>query len=59
LKRGEQQSVPTNVNDLITSTLALLHSEFVDRRIKVQTDWMRPCLRSWAIPSNCSRSFSI
>jgi len=36
LKRGEQQSVPTNLNDLITSTLALLHSELVDRKIKVE-----------------------
>jgi C4-dicarboxylate-specific signal transduction histidine kinase len=38
LKRGEQQSVPTNLNDLITSTLALLHSELVDRKIKVQAE---------------------
>ena len=38
LKRGEQQLVPTSVNDLITSTLALLHSELVDRKIKVETE---------------------
>src|ERR1051326_3599944 len=38
LKRGEQQLVPTSVNDLITSTLSLLHSEFVGRKVKVETE---------------------
>lgn len=38
LKRGEQQSVPTSLNDLITSTIALLHAEFVDRKIKVEIE---------------------
>jgi signal transduction histidine kinase len=38
LKRGEQQLVPTSVNDLITSTLSLLHSELVGRRIKAETE---------------------
>ena len=38
LKKGEHQSTLLNVNDLIQSTLALLHSELVTRKIKVDID---------------------
>ena len=38
LKKGERQSVLINLNDLIHSTLSLLHSELVNRRINVNID---------------------
>jgi len=38
LKKGEHQSTLLNVNDLIQSTLALMHSELVNRKIKVDVD---------------------
>jgi C4-dicarboxylate-specific signal transduction histidine kinase len=38
LKRGEQQLAPTSLNDLISSTLGLLHSELVGRKIRVETE---------------------
>jgi C4-dicarboxylate-specific signal transduction histidine kinase len=38
LRKGEYESTPINMNDKIMSTLRLLHSELVNRRIKVQTD---------------------
>ena len=38
LKKGEHQSAPLNLNDLIQSTLALMHSELVNRKIKVEID---------------------
>jgi len=40
LKKGEHQSVLINLNDLIQSTLTLLHSELVSRRINVNIDLM-------------------
>ena len=39
LKKGEHQFVLLNLNDLIHSTLSLLHSELVNRRIKVDIDF--------------------
>ena len=38
LKKGESEPSLINVNDKIASTLGLLHSEFVIRGIKVQTN---------------------
>jgi C4-dicarboxylate-specific signal transduction histidine kinase len=38
LKKGEHQSGLLNLNDLTQSTLALLHSELVNRKIKVNLD---------------------
>jgi C4-dicarboxylate-specific signal transduction histidine kinase len=38
LKKGEHQSALLNLNDLIQSTLALLHSELVNRKIRVELD---------------------
>jgi C4-dicarboxylate-specific signal transduction histidine kinase len=38
LKKGEHQSTLLNLNDLIQSTLALMHSELVNRKIKVNID---------------------
>jgi signal transduction histidine kinase len=38
LKKGEHQSTLLNLNDLIQSTLALMHSELVSRKIKVDID---------------------
>ena len=38
LKRGEHQSVSIKMNDLIRSTLALLHSELVNRRVRVLSE---------------------
>ncbi len=38
LKKGEHQSTLLNLNDLIQSTLALMHSELVNRKIKVDID---------------------
>jgi signal transduction histidine kinase len=41
LKKGEHQSVLINLNDLIQSTLGLMHSELVSSKIKVDLD-LRP-----------------
>jgi signal transduction histidine kinase len=41
LKKGEHQSTLINLNDLIQSTVALLHSELVNRKIKIDLD-LRP-----------------
>jgi signal transduction histidine kinase len=38
LKKGEHQSILLNLNDLIQSTLALMHSELVNRKIRVEID---------------------
>ena len=38
LKKGEHKAGLINLNDQITSTLRLVHSELVSRRIKVRTD---------------------
>ena len=37
LRKGERQSALLNLNDLITSTLGLLHSELVNRKVEVET----------------------
>jgi signal transduction histidine kinase len=37
LRKGERQSASINLNELITSTLRLLHSELGNRKIKVET----------------------
>ena len=38
LKKGEQESTPIDLNEKIESSLALLRSELVNKRIKVQTE---------------------
>jgi C4-dicarboxylate-specific signal transduction histidine kinase len=38
LKKGERQSVLLNLNELVQSTLGLLHSELLDRRIALKVD---------------------
>jgi signal transduction histidine kinase len=37
LKKGESKSEPVDLNDLLTSTIALLNSELIGRRIEVET----------------------
>jgi PAS domain S-box-containing protein len=47
LKKGEEKSEPVNVNDLVQSTLTLLHSELIRRQVAVDTDladWLPPVL---------------
>src|SRR5262249_55476123 len=36
LRKGESKSEPVNLNELVDSTLRLLHSEVISRRIKVE-----------------------
>ncbi|MGO4739179.1 ABC transporter substrate binding protein [Bosea sp. 2KB_26] len=38
LKKGQTTSVPVDVNELVTSTLSLLHNELVSRRISVSLE---------------------
>jgi C4-dicarboxylate-specific signal transduction histidine kinase len=38
LKKGERTSEAVNVNDLVNSTIALLNSEWIARKINVKTD---------------------
>ena len=50
MKKGEVKHEPIDMNDLITSTLRLLHSELIDRRI---------CRQRSATPCNRSKHCSI
>jgi PAS domain S-box-containing protein len=38
LKKNERRSEPVDVNELVNSTIALLHSELIGRRINVRAD---------------------
>jgi PAS domain S-box-containing protein len=38
LKKGERKSEPVDINELVNSTIALLRSELIGRRITVETD---------------------
>ena len=38
LRKGESKSEQVDLNDLVTSTIALLNSELIGRRIEVETD---------------------
>jgi signal transduction histidine kinase len=38
LRKGERKSEPVDLNDLVRSTLVLLHSELISRRIEVKPD---------------------
>jgi signal transduction histidine kinase len=38
LRKGENKSEPVDLNELVTSTIALLNSEMIGRRIEVETD---------------------
>ena len=38
LKKGETKSEPVDINELVNSTIALLRSELIGRRIAVETD---------------------
>ena len=51
MKKGEVKHEPIDMNDLITSTLRLLHSEMIDRRII--------CRQRSATRCNCSKHCSI
>jgi PAS domain S-box-containing protein len=41
LKKGKCESSPASLNDLVTSTFALIHSELVKRRIRIETELER------------------
>ena len=38
LEKGERKTEPVDLNELVTSTIALLNSELIGRRIEVETD---------------------
>jgi PAS domain S-box-containing protein len=38
IRKGERKSEPVDVNELVNSTIALLHSELIGRRIEVKID---------------------
>ena len=38
LKKGERKQEPVNINDLVRSTAALLHSELISREISIKLD---------------------
>jgi len=50
LKKGERKFETINVNDLINSTIALLNSELISRRIKVKTELADPLPSTWGDP---------
>ena len=50
LKKGKGESSPVSLNDLVMSTLPLVHSELVSRRIRIQT-----CLENDLPPISCDR----
>src|SRR5215469_10529093 len=50
LKKGERKPEPIDLNDLIQSTVALLHSELIARRTEVQTDLASGLPPAWGDP---------
>jgi PAS domain S-box-containing protein len=47
LKKGDEKFEPVNANDLVQSTLTLLHTELIRRQVAVDTDladWLPPLL---------------
>ena len=59
LKKGEVKHEPIDMNDLIASTLRLLHSELIDRRMSVSFDKPPICRQRSATRCNCSKHCSI
>ena len=53
LRRSEAKTETTDLNDIIRSTLQLLHSELINRRVKVT------CALDGSLPSNSRRPNSI
>jgi signal transduction histidine kinase len=47
LKKGEHKPEPIDLNELIQSTIALLHSELIARRTEVQTDLASSLPAAW------------
>jgi PAS domain S-box-containing protein len=47
LQKSEMKSEMVDVNDLVTSTIALLHSEAIGRRIDVKVDLTRDLPATW------------
>jgi signal transduction histidine kinase len=41
LRKGKCEASPASLNDLVTSTFALIHSELVNRRISIETELER------------------
>ncbi len=58
LKKGDFKSEPVDLNDLIASTLRLVHSQLISRKIRVQVSRRRPAWRRSATRCNCSRCSS-
>src|SRR5262249_48959009 len=50
LKKGEHKSEAVDLNELVKSTITLLHSELIGRNIEVATDLARGLPRSWGDP---------
>ena len=55
LKKGESRAEPVDVNNLVSSTISLLNSELIGRRINVKVELARTCPHSWVIQCNCSK----
>jgi signal transduction histidine kinase/ABC-type uncharacterized transport system substrate-binding protein len=47
LKKGEKKAQQVDVNELIRSTIALLHSELISRRVEVKTDLSSNLSATW------------
>ena len=56
LKKGERTQESVDINDLVRSTAALLHSELVSREISVKLDLENRVWRRRAIPFSCNKS---
>jgi signal transduction histidine kinase len=50
LKKGEHKSEAVDLNELVKSTITLLHSELIGRNIEVATDLASDLPRSWGDP---------
>src|SRR5262249_51420096 len=50
LKKGERKFEAININDLINSTIALLNSELISRRINVKAELASAMPRTWGDP---------
>ena len=59
LKKGELAYEAVDMKELVTSTLRLLHSEIIDRRIRSRMGTTRNQQSCEATRSNCSRYSSI
>jgi signal transduction histidine kinase len=50
LKRGERKSEAVDLNELVKSTITLLHSELIGRNIEIETDLARGLRQTWGDP---------